>query len=230
MFEFWSKPRQVVVLDAQSSRPARTFYVRPLSILLLALSLMLVPFVMGSWYAPFHSLQEIIPQNLQLKRQNNELVRKLADANTLNDLKDDELDSLDNEINGQEDNIRDLSTQLLMFKSILDARKGTGVQLLQSQARWTSEHSQIDWQAVLVKGGSLPRFVTGHYKLFAVANNGQRLELKVKKNMKYRFETHAFLQHTFEWHEAWQPSTFEFIVYKGSRKVVLKENILISGE
>jgi len=228
MRNFWLKPRQVVVLDAQSGRPARNFHVRPLSVLLTGLILLLIPFMIGSTYAPFHRVQDIIPQNLMLKRQNDELIRKIADTNTLSDLKKEQLESLEEDLLHQEDIIRDMSKQLHMFKSILESRKGTGVHLLQSQAGWTKD-KYIDWQSVLVKGGSIPRFLVGKYRLFAIDNEGNRLDLNGKK-MSYRFETHVFLHRKFEWHETWTPTNLELTVYNSRRKQVLQKNIPIIGE
>ncbi len=228
MRNFWLQPRQIIIMDALSGRPAKNLYLRPLSITLLVVLLALVPFLIGSWYAPLHNMQLVIPENLQLKRQNSDISRKLADSNTLNDLKDLQLESLQELINEQEDNIRNLSKELRMFKSILDARKGVGVHVLQSSAHWTS-NQQIDWQAVLVKGGSLPRFLLGSYKLFALDNAGKRKKLNAKK-MGYRFETHTFLQRQLQWHEDWLPTHLEFVIYNSKHKEISKQTLIIQGE
>ncbi|MDQ6989050.1 MAG: hypothetical protein Q9M19_04145 [Mariprofundaceae bacterium] len=228
MRNFWLQPRQIIIMDALSGRPAKNLFLRPISITLLAVLLALVPFLVGAWYAPLHNMQQVIPENLQLKRQNSDVSRKLADSNTLNALKEQKIESLEELIGNQEYSIRDLSAELHMFKSILEARKGTGVQVLQSSAVRTSD-DHIAWQAVLVKGGSLPRFLLGSYKLFALDKQGNRLDLSPKKVL-YRFETHVFLQRKFQWSETWQPTHIEFIIYNSARKKVNTQTLIIQGE
>jgi len=227
MMSFWLKPRQVIVMDARGGRPARNFYIRLVTIVICLLLLVATPFVLGSWYAPFHSIQKIIPENLKLKRQNLNMARKLADAETLNDLKDEQLLSLQEQMSEQESRILVVTKELHMFKSILDKRKGTGVHLLNHQADWVAG-SSVAWQALLVKGGSFPRFLTGSYKLFATDEEGHRVGLKHKK-MTYRFESHVLLKQQFVWKEAWMPMQLELIVYNSRKKEVLKKIIHIEG-
>jgi len=227
MKSFWFKPRQIIVMDAHGGRPARNFYLRTFTLVTFLLLLAAVPFVLGAYYAPFHSIQEIIPENLKLKRMNAEMKRELADANTLNALKDEQINSLQEQLSIQERNTLDLSKQLHMFNSILDERKGKGIQVLKNQASWVSD-KVIEWQALFVKGGSYPRYLKGSYEVFALAKDGQRLVLTESKE-KYQFESHAFFKQKFDWQEDWQVVQLELIVYNSRNKEVLKQTIQMQG-
>ena len=227
MKSFWFKPRQIIVMDAQGGRPARNFYVRTFTLVTFLLLLAFVPFGLGAYYAPFHSIQEIIPENLKLKRKNAEMKRELADANTLNALKDEQINSLKDQLSIQERNTLDLSKQLHMFNSILDERKGKGIQVLKNQASWIADKA-IEWQALFVKGGSYPRYLKGSYEVFAQTEDGHRMALTDSK-VKYNFESHAFFKQKFEWDEDWKVKQLELIVYNSRNKEVLKQTIQMQG-
>lgn len=228
MLSFWFKPRQIILVDGQGGRPARNFYLRVFTVFVFLVVLTTVPFTMGAWYAPFHSVQEIIPENLKLKRQNSEILRNLADVQTLNDVKDEQLESLKEQSSVQETEISDLTKQLHMFNSILDERKGKGIQIIANQANWLAGHV-IEWQSLFVKGGTYPRYLVGNYKLFAADELGNRFDLN-KEKMSYRFESHAIFNHKFEWRDAsWQPTQIELIVYNSRNKEVLTQMTPIQG-
>ncbi len=227
MFSFWLKPRQIVMMDAESARPARNLKVRFITLMCVFLMLIGAPFLLGSWYAPFHSTQEIIPENMKLKRQNIEMNRKVADSITVNNLKDEQLNSLKEQLSLQENEIVNVNKQLLMYKSILDERKGTGIHVLESTAVWDAEKT-VEWKSLFVKGGSYPRFLLGHYAIFALDDEGRRVTLGESK-MKYRIESHIFLQRKFDWHETWLPKRLELIVYDSRSKEVLRKIVPIQG-
>ncbi len=224
---FWFKSRQVVVMDAHGGKPARNFYVRSITVLLFLALLMVVPFALGAWFAPFHSIKEMIPENLKLKRQNQELQRKLADANTVNALKDEQLDSLQEQIGVQEREVLGLTKELQMFKSILEERKGKGIQILAHKADWQGDGLLL-WQALFVKGGSYPRYLTGTYQIFALDEQGHRQAL-FDDAERYRFESHAVLDKKIEWKEMWKPTKLELVIYNYRKKEVLKQAIPIQG-
>lgn len=225
---FWFKPRQVVVMDAHGGRPARNFYVRTISLLLFLVLLMGVPFALGAWFAPFHSVREVIPENLKLKRQNQDLQRKLADAKTLKQLENEQLESLQEQISIQEQGMLGLTKELHMFKSILTERKGKGIQILAHKASWKGGNVFL-WQALFVKGGSYPRYLRGTYKIFAFDEQGHRQAL-FEDAYHYRFESHAVLDKKIEWKEAWKPTKLELIIYNYRKKEVLKQTIPIQGK
>jgi len=220
---FWLKPRQIVIMDAQSSGPARNFNVRYLTLLIGFVLLTGGAFAFGAWYAPFHQVQQIIPENIKLKRQNMELQHKVADTKTLNDLKDEQLSSLKEQISLQESEIVNVTKQLHMYKSILDERKGTGIHVLESVAQLTPEHN-IEWKSLFVKGGSYPRYLKGRYKIFALDEQGNRVDLN-DEVMRYRIESHIFMQRSFDWKETWKPSKLELVIYNSRQKEVLRKMI-----
>jgi len=224
---FLFKPRQFVVMDAQSSGPARNFKMRYITLLILLLFLTVGCFALGAWYTPFHKMQDIVPENIKLKRQNVEMQHKIADALTLNDLKDEQLNSLKEQISVQENEIINVTKQLHMYKSILDERKGTGIHVLESKVAW--DKTKLGWSSLFVKGGSFPRYLVGEYKIFALDDEGNKVDLS-KDVMSYRMESHLFLQRTFDWHETWKPSKLELVIYNSRRKEVLRKIILIEGK
>jgi len=223
---FWLKPRQIVIMDAQSSGPAKNFSARYITLFVLFIIIIMGSFVFGAWYAPFHDVQKIIPENMQLKRQNVVLQHQVADTLTLNDLKDEQLSSLKEQISLQETEIVNINNQLHMYKSILDQRKGTGIHVLESKASWGN--ASVSWNALFVKGGSYPRYLIGRYKVFALDEQGNKVDLN-EEIMRYRIESHIFLQRTFEWTRSWQPTKLELVVYNSRLKEVLRKIIPIEG-
>ncbi|MDQ7002987.1 MAG: hypothetical protein Q9N02_09945, partial [Ghiorsea sp.] len=175
---FWFKPRQVVVMDAHGGRPARNFYVRTITLFLFFLLLTGAAFALGVWLAPFHSVQKVMPKNSELKRQNQDLQHNLADASTRDELKNQQLESLQEQVSAREQDVRRLTKELHMFKSILDERKGKGIQVIAHKANWQGSELLV-WQALFVKGGSYPRYLRGTYKLFAFDGQGHRQALFV---------------------------------------------------
>ena len=224
---FWLKPRQIVVMDAQSSGPARNFNARYLTLLFAFLAVTFGSFVIGAWYAPFHDVKKVIPENIQLKRQVTEIQYKLADAITLNDLKDEQLSSLKGQLSLQETEIVNVNKQLHMYKSILDERKGTGIHVLESKAEFSNQ--KVVWSSLFVKGGSYPRYLKGKYEIFALDSDGNRVAL-TKEKLRYKIESHIFIQQSFGWGEAWQPSKLELVIYNSRRKEVLRKIIPIQGK
>lgn len=224
---FWFRPRQIIVMDVNGGRPARNFYLRTVTLVVFLLLLAGIPFALGAYYAPLHSIQEIIPENLKLKRENKEVLRNLADAKTLNGLKDEQLESLKEQIAAQERESLELTKQLQMFKSILDERKGKGIQIVTNKANWVAGNT-IEWQSLFVKGGTYPRYLAGSYKLFANDAEGNKVDLNEEK-MSYRFESHAVFSQSFEWEQTWQPVELELVIYNSRHKEVLKQTIQIQG-
>lgn len=228
MKAFWLKPRQIVVMDAHGGRPAKNYYLKPLTLMLILAVITGVPFVVGAWFTPFHGIQQIIPENLKLKRQNDEFKRNISELETLSRVKDEQIDSLKEQIAAQEVETLELTKELHMFKTILGERKGKGVQVLQHQASW-EDAKTIAWQSLFVKGGSLPRYLSGTYEIFALDVEGNRSTLSGGR-IKYRFETHAFLKGDFEWKEDWRPVQLELLVYDSRRNEVLSQTIEIEGK
>jgi hypothetical protein len=220
---FWFKPRQIVIMDAQSSGPARNFNVRYITLFLLFLLLTAGSFAVGAWYAPFHQVQQIIPENIKLKRQNAALQHKIEDVQTTNHLKDEQLASLKEQIDLQEIEIVNVTKQLHMYQSILDERKGTGIHVLESSAKLTPEH-KIEWKSLFVKGGSYPRYLKGKYQIFALDDQGNRVDLNPEM-MHYKIESHIFVQRIFDWKEHWKPTKLELVVYNSRLKEVLRKII-----
>ncbi len=224
---FWLKPRQIVIMDGQSSGPARNFNTRYITVFLLFLLLVASAFVAGAWYAPFHNFQQIIPENIKLKRQNIEMQRELADMNTVNALKDEQLNSLKEQLELQETEIVNVSKQLHMYKSILDERKGTGVHVLEGKAELSNQ--EIIWSSLFVKGGSYPRYLKGTYEVFALDGDGNRVAL-TKEKVRYKIESHIFVQQSYAWAEVWLPSKLELVIYNARRKEVLRKIIPVQGK
>ena len=146
----------------------------------------------------------------------------------MNHVKDEQLEGLKEHIETQARASLDLTKELHMLKSILDQRKGKGIQVLENKANRLVGNA-IEWQVLFVKGGSFPRFLSGTYQVYAIDAAGERISLSEKK-MKYRFESHALIKQKFEWHEEWLPIQLELVVYNSRGKEALKEMIKIEGK
>ncbi len=214
-------------MDAQSSGPARNFSVRYVTLAFIFIFLAIMFFMLGAWYTPFHQVQHMIPENMQLKRQNDALRRQVADATTLNDLKDKQLASLKEQLSLQEAELIHVNKQLHMYKSILDKRKGKGIYVLEHSAVMAN-HS-ITWKALWVKGGSYPRYLRGSYDLFAMDSAGNKIQLN-QDTMRYKIETHMLIQQTYDWDKPWVPTQLELVIYSARLKEVLRKVVAIQGQ
>jgi len=231
LHQLFIKPRQVMILDAQSGKPARNLNLRPISIVAVFLAVAISSALLTIQSIPSNSNRSLLPQHLQLQRQHEQVLERLAEANASNELKDQQLETLQQQMTSEQEQQSELSQRLHMLESILEARKATGVQLLEASASWV-ETDSIRYSFTLVKGGSYPRRVSGSLTVIAQSPEGEKITLQLNKQLTklpYRIETHTFLRGLAHWDQAWFPEKLQVIVFNHRGKELLQTELSIEG-
>lgn len=231
LYQIFIQPRQVILLDTQSGKPARNLRLRPISFILIFLLIAGSFAFLGTKLNRSDDNHSLLPQHLQLQRQHEQLLERLAEANANNELKDQQLGTLQQEMARQQQRASEPSRRLRMLESILEARKATGIQLLEANASWI-ENSAIRYNFTLVKGGNYPRWVSGSIALFAQSPEGEKVTLQLNKQLTrlpFRIETHTFLRGLAEWDYDWFPEKLQATVFNYKGKELLQMELLIEG-
>jgi len=227
------RPRQFMVVDGRSGRPARNMLIRPLTLLLTPLLLLAATFILGTQYTPDHDTRKLIPQNLQLQRDYDSAREKLAESEAMDSLKAEQLKSLQGTIDQQQERIENLKTRISMFESILEARKTSGVQILKANVRRVGD-MQLEFNMALVKGGNYPRRVSGHVQLLAIDSEQHETPLLMdsgEDKLPYRMETHTFLHGTARWEAETAPKQFVAVLYnRGGDEIARTQCELLGGK
>lgn len=227
---FFFHPKQILFIDGQSGRPARNLHIRPASAIATTAVLLAGFFVLGIYFAPLNSMRSIIPQHVQLQRQYDDLRNQLAEAEALSSMKDQQIDAFEEQVKEYTDEIQVLQQRLRMFESILEARKGNGVQMLQGKASMTD--NQIRYSLILVKGGNYPRRVSGHCMFMVQSPEGESISIKIDEStdqLPYRMESHNFLDGVLAWDKPWQPDILEIVLFDYKGREISRSNISIEG-
>ena len=231
LYRLFIEPRQVMMLDAQSGKPARNFRLRPISFIIAFLLTVAACTILGIQLNQADGNRSLLPQHLQLQRQHEQLLEQLAEANANNELKDQQLETLQQGVSTQLEQVSELSQRLHMLESILEARKATGVQLLETTASWLGDDS-IRYNFTLVKGGSYPRRISGSIELTAQSPEGEKVTLQLDKQLTklpFRIETHTFLRGQAKWDYDWFPEKLQVTVFNHRGKELLEMELLIDG-
>ena len=232
LHQMFIKPRQFMIVDAQSGKPARNLAVRPISLIVAFLITVVASALLGTQLNHSGKERSLLPQYLQLQRLHEQQLEKLSEANANLELKDQQLDTLQKEMSDQQEHLSGLSKRLRMLESILEARKTTGVQLLEAGASWV-DNSSIRYQFTLVKGGSYPRWASGSLALFAQSPDGEKVTLELEKQLlklPFRMETHTFMRGLAQWNHDWFPEKLQAIIYNHKGKELLQMELPIEGE
>ena len=220
-----------MLLDSHGSKQTRNLKIRPISIILFILGVFLIAFALGSRLPVSNSAQSLIPQHIQLQHQYDQLHSELAESNALNDLKEQQLESMKQELLAQQSINSELMQRLRMFESILEARKANGLQLLSASAKW-SDRESIQYNLTLVKGGNYPRYLSGHVQMTAQSPEAETVEIELenqKTRLPFRIETHTFLRGLAKWNHDWHPDKILVVVYNHKGKELLQTEIVLEG-
>jgi hypothetical protein len=231
LYQIFIKPRQLILLDAQSGKPARNLRLRPISFILVFLLTAGSFTLLGMQLNRSDGNSSLLPQHLQLQRQHELLLERLAEANANNELKDQQLEALQQEMATQQQRASEPSRHLRMLESILEARKASGVQLLEASASWIGNDS-IRYNFTLVKGGNYPRWVSGSIALVAQSPEGEIVTLQLNEQLTrlpYRIETHTFLRGLAQWDYDWFPEKLQATVFNHKGKELLQIELSIQG-
>ncbi|HKI60383.1 MAG TPA: hypothetical protein VKA23_05055 [Mariprofundaceae bacterium] len=225
------EPRQVMLLDSHGGKQTRNIKIRPISIILIFLATFLVAFILGQRLSLGNNIQSLVPQHIQLQRHYDQLRSELAEANALNDLKEQQLGSMKQELLVQQSNNGELTERLRMLESILEARKGNGLQLLSADAKWVDKEN-IQYNLTLVKGGNYPRYISGNIQMSAQSPESETVEIELenqKSKLPFRIETHTFLRGLAKWEQDWRPDKILVTVFNHRGKELLQTDILLEG-
>jgi len=195
LLEFWMSPKQFMIVEASNAHPAKNIHIRPITILLIpAITLLLGMLFSDNNTPPKNNDMEIIQHKLQ--QQFSSIRAQLVASHAENSLKQAQIESLKKILTQQQGDISGLQQRIQVFNSILTARKGHHVQIIQSTLQTTSPHS-LFFHVTLVKGGNYPRHIQGYLKFIYHDAEGNAHVLRFqdeKEKLPYQMETHTFVQ------------------------------------
>jgi len=197
------KPKQIMIIDADSRKAARNWSVRPITLLLLPFVFIITGALIGNHYLPNHIASNIMPQYTKLQNKFNHLHDKLAASEASNEVKQAQIISLKGIINQQQTSIDQINKRVHTFESILEARKSQGTKLIKSSIKAIDSQS-FAFAITLVKGGNYPRRLRGSIHFITRDANGKQVQLLFKNRhntLPFRIETHIFLQGQVYWPE-----------------------------
>jgi len=221
----------MILLDSHGGNPSRSFNVRLITLLAIAIMLLLASFIAGLLVNPGDKASSLVLQHLQLQRQYDQMHADLAEANAVNELQGQQLESLKAELLKEQGENNELNQRVRRFESILEARKSAGLHLLNSEVKWISEH-ELQYDFTLVKGGSYPRWEAGSIVISAQNPDGETVELILHKDssrLPFRVETHTFLHGHAEWKPDWRPEKLNLVAYDNRGKELLQSEITVDG-
>lgn len=225
------EPRQIMLLDSHGGKQTRNLKIRPISVILLLLGIFLTAFFLGSRFTPGSNVPSLVPQHIQLQRQHDQLRSQQAELKALNDLKEQQLESMRQDLLTQRSDNHELHQRLRMFESILEARKANGLQLLNADATWTDKKN-FQYHLTLVKGGNYPRYLSGHVQMSAQSPAAETVEIELenqKSELPFRIETHTFLRGSAKWEHEWKPDKIRLTVFDHRGKELLQTEITLEG-
>jgi len=221
------KPYQLMVLEPEGGHTVRNMRVNLAALLVLTLILCLGSAFLTLHYAPPRN--EIPSARFyQLQQQNHDLRDQLATLKGEISLSTEQVAGLKNELLAAQQTNEELSQAKMIYQSILEARKTSGVRILRASARietngTPSGDKLLRYSIVLVKGGNYPRSVRGSLLISAIGAEGQTKTMNLGKDhqgLPYRMETHAFLEDSIIWREEWVPEKLHIIRlnYQGAER------------
>jgi hypothetical protein len=145
----------------------------------------------------------ILPEYIQLQQKFNNIRDKLALSQADNDMKQAQINSLQDALTNQQKQIETLNKRLHSFESILEARKARTSQILQASIQPINA-KQMEYSLTLVKGGNYPRYTRGFIQFITHDNQGKLVKLLFenhKDKLPYKMETHTFLRGKLHWPE-----------------------------
>jgi hypothetical protein len=201
------RPRQVIVTDNHSPRPARKMYIRPISFMAFTLVSAAGILMLGFHLSDGNPARTQQGQITHLQHEQGRLKDLIAEKEAMLSLKDQQIESLNREIENARQQQESQQEKLSMFESILDVRKIHGVHLLQTAAQRLRNHS-INYSFVLVKGGNYPRTASGTitFSTLNPANEVIAIHLDTGEDaLPYSTQSHTFMQGNLPWNENWEP-------------------------
>jgi len=197
------KPKQIMVVDADSRKPAKNWSVRPVTLALIPITFFIIGALASSHYLPNKVASNILPQHIQLQNKFNHLHDQLASSEANNEVKQAKIISLEAVIKQQQGSIDKTNKRLHVFESILEARKSRGTKLIKASIK-SIDSKSFAFSITLVKGGNYPRRLRASIHFITQDTKGKRIRLLFKNKqstLPFRMETHIFLQGQLYWPE-----------------------------
>lgn len=226
------RPRQVMLIDQYAGKPTRYLMVR-LATVIFVVALLVGGGYAGGLYQRMPSDPELMPQYLQLQRENSQLQTELADRSASISIKDAQIAQYEKDNKTMRDTIATQGKRISIYDSILEAMKQTGVSLVNATAQWRNAQT-LAYSFIVVKGGNYPRHVVGFFKCYATNpadgtpvalpwNNGQ-------ENLPYQMDNHTFVDGEMAWSQAWKPTSLLLIRYDPQGREKGRYTVAIQGE
>lgn len=195
------RPKQVMILDADSRKAAKNIQIRPITLLLTPIIFMTIGMALSYHYRPAQRLNSFVPENIQQQRELEQTREQLTMEQAENDVKQGQIESFKISMQKQQVEIARLNERVHIFESILQNRKAHGMHLLQASVQYLNEH-EVSFDLIVVKGGSAPRYISGYIQLIAKDAHGNEIKALFENNkdkLPYRIETHTFLHGEIHW-------------------------------
>jgi len=197
------KPKQVMIVDADSRKAAKNWSIRPITLTLIPLIFIIIGALAGSQYLPNKVASNILPQHIQLQNKFNDLHDQFASSEAENEVKQAQILSLEALIKKQQGSLNQANARLRGFESILEARKSRGTKILKASIK-SINPTTFNFSITLVKGGNYPRRLRGSVYFITQDKHGKNIRLRFKNKqstLPFRIETHIFLQGQLYWPE-----------------------------
>jgi len=194
--EFWVTPKQLMVVEAGNARPAKNIHIRPITILLIpTISLMLGMLLSYQFSSskPNNGMEIMLHQ---LQKQFSSMRTELVSYQAENSLKQAQIDSQKKMLAQQQNDISKLQQRIQLFNSILQARKGRHIQIIQATLQNIAPQ-RLFFHVTLVKGGNYPRHIRGFLQFIYRDSEGHEHHLHFQgehEKLPYQVETHSFVQ------------------------------------
>jgi hypothetical protein len=225
------RPRQIMIINHEAGTPTRYLMVRPTTVILIVLLLVGGGFA-GALLRNSQADPELMPQYLQLQRDNSKLQTELADRAASISIKDAQIAQFEKDSQAMHAQLADQDRRIGVYNSILEAMKQTGVQLVNSVAQWRGSQT-LSYSFIVVKGGNFPRHVVGYFKCY-VTNpaDGSKVALpwhNGQENLPYQMDNHTFVDGEMTWTQPWKPTSLLLIRYDTRNREKGRYTVAIQG-
>lgn len=225
------RPRQLMIIDQYAGQPTRYLMLRPITIIVVVI-LLAGGGYLGGLYQRMPSDPELMPQYLQLQRDNSRLQSKLADREASIAIKDAQIAQYEKDSKTMRAKITAQDKRISVYDSILEAMKQSGIQLVNSAAQWRNSQT-LAYSFIVVKGGNYPRHVVGYFKCYATnPADGNPMALpwyNGQENLPYQMDNHAFVDGEIAWTQTWKPTSLLLIRYDPQGREKGRYTIAIQG-
>jgi len=214
--------RPVYILIGQKKDAVARISIRPLTLFLITLAIIVATgMTEKNIFVANNQLEQ--QQTTNLQQEHLRIRAKLSETEALLALRNAEIESMQQQLQQNRQNMKDMRQRLDLFDQVLAKRKTAGVHFLRPSAIWKNEHA-IAYQLILVKGKNYPRWIIGHLAFTVSDAEGRSISLPVakKKNSggKIEMTTQTFIEGELNWPKTWRPKklTITLINHKGLEK------------